>query len=137
MAKNYSKEIPHDKDGEPQHGLPPAVRALARYGDDDASVSSVITLTDDTTTIELAAVGGAAVMRWVLSADTSASVVSAQGSTPNFDHVISANTVRRFVVPKELGARQTSVVGYNVENGLFKRVAIKSVGIASVLTTEY
>jgi len=46
--------------------------------------------------------------------------------------------VRRFVIPIETRADQgSSAVGINRGEGLYQRVAIKSIGIASVLTTEY
>ena len=115
---------------------------LATYGSENGTVSSVISVTHDTTALEIAAVGGTAVMRWVRTAETQASVISAAGATGNFAHVIASNTVRRFVIPIEsiptMGASNTaSMVGINRREGLYQRVAIKTAGIASVLVTEY
>lgn len=138
---NYAKSLPRDRAGEPMQEYPAPFKALATYGGENSSASSVITLTDNTTAIEVEANGGACVVRWIPASETAAvtpfaSVISANG-TANFDHVVPTGTYRRFVVPQELGQVQTSIVGANVQNGLYKRVAIKSIGIASVLTTEY
>ena len=113
---------------------------LANYASENGTASSVISVTHDTTALEIAAVGGTAVMRWVRTADTQASVISATGG--NFTHVIPTNTYRKFVIPIEsmptMGASNTaSMVGVNRREGLYQRVAIKTVGNASVLVTEY
>lgn len=134
---NYAKELPRDKQGAAMQEYPAPFRPNARYSSENATASSVITLTDDTTEVEVGAQGGAAVMRWVTAADTQASVVSIAGSTANFDHFIGSGTVRRFVVPIALSTVQASIVGINVQMGLFRRVAVKSIGTASVLTSEY
>jgi hypothetical protein len=113
--------------------------AIARYGAENATASSVITVSSITTAIEVAAVGGPAVMRWVSTSDTQASVVSAV-SGANFDHVIPTGQFRRFVIPVERMPQADtagSVLGINVAQGLYARVAVKSIGVASVLTSEY
>ncbi len=133
---NYSPRIPRDKTGEPlQHVV--SEPALAQYSSENASSSSVISVTHDTTALEISAVGGAAVMRWVTTGDSQASVVS--GATgENFDYSIPADTVRRFVIPQETeGLAQGSAVGVNRGEGLYQRVAYKTVGVASILATEY
>ncbi len=139
---NYAKALPRDRGGETMQNHPAPFKALATYGGENSSASSVITLTDNTTAIEVDAQGGSCVVRWVPATETAAvspfaSVISIAGGTANFDHVVPVGTVRRFVVPQELGMVQSSVVGANVQNGLYKRVAVKSIGVASVLTTEY
>lgn len=134
---NYAKSLPRDMDGAPMQEYAGNVSVLARYSSENATASSVISLTHDTTAVEIAAVGGPAVMRWVSTADTQASVVSA-ASGPNFWHAISTGTVRRFVVPIESSPTQgASVVGRNRGLGLYQRLAYKSIGVASVLTSEY
>lgn len=135
---NYSKGKPVGNNGIPQFDSPPAVKAIATYTDENALVSSVITLTQNTTAIEVGAVGGAAVLRWIGTGDTEGSVISAV-SGANYDHSVGTGTVRRFVVPVE-GVQATgygSLMGTNREEGLFRRVALKTVGIASVMLTEY
>ena len=129
--------IPLDKNRTPMHGFPAAIKAKNTYSSENASASSVISVGHDTTTIEIAANGGPAVLRWVTTTDTAASVISAT-SGANFDHAIAQNTVRSFAIPKEtIGVAAGSVVGVNRQYGLYQRVAIKSTGIASILLTEY
>lgn len=135
---NYSKQLAVDKGNNPLQGLPAPFSSLARYTSENATVSSVISVSHDTTAIEIAAVGGSAAMRWVASGDTQASIVTVAGSTSNYDHIIPTGTFRRFVLPIETaGLGQGSVVGINRGAGLYQRVAIKSMGIASVLLSEY
>lgn len=122
---------------------PAPIKALAITVSENATASSVFALTNDTTAIEIAAQGGAVAMRWIVSTDTAAttpfaSVITAAG-TANYDHVIPSGTYRRFVVPRDVfnPRAQSSVQGINVQEGLMRRVAYKSFGIASVITTEY
>lgn len=122
---------------------PAPIKAIEQYYTENGITSSVITLTENTTAIEIAAGGSAVLMRWVAVADgtTAATSVIASGATANWDHAIPANTVRRFVVPIEttpsMGAPNASMVGARVENGLFARVAYRNTSIGSVLTSEY
>lgn len=136
---NYAKQLAHGRDGVEMQNSPPPFAAINRFGGENSSASSVITVSSITTAVEIAAVGGPAVMRWVTTADTQASVVSAISGT-NFDHVIPTGTLRRFVIPQERTPTNdptASVQGVNLQMGLYQRVAVKSVGVASVLTTEY
>ena len=132
---NYAKSLPRDKDGAVMVEHPAPFLANARYASENSSTSSVITVNADTTAVEVAAVGGAAVIKWIATTNTNPSVISA-AATANFDHVVGTGTVRRFVLPKESGGT-SSVAGANATNGLYRRVAIKSVGVASVLLTEF
>lgn len=143
MAKNYAAGGGIGDNGLPVKANNPApFKAIATYADENGAASSVITLTQNTTAIEIAAQSAPALMRWVGTADSEASVFG-NASIMNFDHVIPANTVRRFVVPIESGANTTfgatitSVQGQNREYGLFRRVAFASNGISSVYLTEY
>lgn len=134
---NYVNSLPRDRDGEPLQEFPTPKLALARYAPENSSASSVITLTQNTTSLEVAAVGNSAVVKWIATTNTNPSVISAAG-TENFDHVVPSGSVRRFAVPREAtGTTAGSVVGINRENGLYQRVAIKSIGVASVLTAEF
>lgn len=150
MAKNYVGETPVGANGVPFLGAdaPAPYKAIAQYLDENGLASSVISLTQNTTAIEIATQGTPAVMRWVPVTETAAvspfaSIIAIAGATANFDHVIPANTVRRFVVPIEtgvnttFGATITSVQGQNREYGLFQRVAYATQGVASVALTEY
>ena len=137
MAINYSNPLPKDKgSSEAMQDFPFAVRAVRRITSENATASSVVTLNDQTTSLEITAITTAAAMRWVTSADTEGSVITIAGATSNYDHVIPAGTMRRFVVPQERAAL-TSICGANVMNGLFSRVAYKSMGIGSVLQSEF
>jgi hypothetical protein len=142
MSVNPYPNLPRDKGQEAMQNYPSPKKALARYASENSSASSVISVSHDTTAIEIAAVGGAAVVRWVPVTETAgvapaASVISAFTGS-NFDHVISTGEVRRFAIPIETMFNAVgSVVGANRANGLYQRVAIKAVGISSVLLTEY
>lgn len=134
MATNPYPGLPRDKGQEPMQEYPAPIVAKARYGKENSSASSVITVGANTTAIEIAAVTTPAIMRWVTTTDTQASVVGAEG-TANFDHVVPVG-IRRFAIPIERFA-PTSIAGANSANGLYARVAIKSTGVGSVLLTEY
>lgn len=135
MSKNYAKTLPMDSGMNPIQGLPAPVLAVRRLTSENASTSSVITLNDNTTQIEVSAMGTAAVIKWIPTTDTQASVISASG-TANFDHVIPPNTMRSFVVPMER-AGISSIAGANIMNGLYQRVAWKSVGVGSIMGSEF
>lgn len=139
----YAKRQAVDANGAPMVNLPSPFTAVARNANTNQAASSVITLTDNTTMVEVAAQGtGGAVVRWVPATETAGvspfgSVIAA-GAGLNFDHVVPTATVRRFVVPIENVVTQYSVVGANVQNGLYKRLAVISTGgTSSVLVTEY
>ena len=137
---NYAPALARDKGGEPLQDAPAPKLALATYASENSTASSVISVTHDTTALEISAVGGAAVMKWITTGSTNPSVISIAGGTANFDHVIPTATYRKFVIPIEArsaGAQGASAVGINRGEGLYQRVAIKSIGVASVLVTEY
>ena len=137
MNSQYVTPLPVDASGYPMQDYPSPKKALSRYTSENATASSVISLTHDTTSIEIAAIGGTASMRWVTTGDTQASIVTVAGSTSNFDHVIATGTMRRFVVPRESTPNPQSVQGVNRLNGLYQRVAYKTAGIASVMLGEF
>lgn len=141
MAVNPYKNLPRDKFDGIMQEFPAPFLSKARYTNENGVASSVITVSQDTTSIEIAANGGAAIMRWVPTTDTQASVVGIAGATANYDHVIPANTVRRFAIPIETQfSAPSSMVGANRQNGLYQRVAIKSaalLGLSSVLVSEF
>ena len=139
---NYLPNLARDKNGEAMQNFATNASIKGIYASENASASSIITLTHDTTMIEVAAIGAlptAGVMRWVTSVagfNASTSVISAAG-TANFDHVIPNNAVLRIAVPIETNPQTGSVQGINRELGLYRRVAIKSIGVASVLLVEF
>lgn len=137
--KNYTAPLAIDKDGSPMQEAPAPKLAVQRIMSENATASSVITMSQDTTKIEIVTVGTAALLKWIATTDTQASVVGIAGATANYDHAIPPSAKRVFVVPIETGGpyAPSSQVGANVLNGLYKRYAIKTVGIASVYTAEF
>lgn len=135
---NVAKSLPRDKDGAIMQEYPAPIVSLEQYTSENATASSVVTLTDNTTALEVAAIGGSAAIKWIARGDTTASVITVAGATSNYDHVVPTGTVRRFVVPKEVaGSSYASVQGINRGEGLYQRVAYKTFGVASVMATEY
>lgn len=136
MSVNPYPPLPKSKAGDQMQDYATHASVKAIYASENAVASSVITLTPDTTSLEIATLGVGAVMRWVRVADTQGSVVSAAGG--NIAHVIPPNTVRKFAVPIEVMYQApSSMVGANIQNGLYRRVAWKSLAIASVFLSEY
>lgn len=127
------------------NGTPPAVAAITTtIRDVTPTTSSIRTLTQNTTAIEIAATGGPVYMKWLLQSVVDSSVagtsILATGAGANFDHVIPGSTYRRFVVPIATNVPQGygSFVGANVENGLYPNVAIVGGTGASVIAiTQY
>jgi hypothetical protein len=111
------------------------IPAIVSTASENATASSVITVNDNTTDLEVAAVGATGFVKWISRTDTTASVIASAG-TANFDVIIPAGTVRRLVIPRE-SMGTASVVGANVQNGLYNRVAYKTAGIGSILATQY
>ena len=135
---NYVPNQPRDKGGAPIPDVPVEASVKATYSSESAVASSVVSLTHDTTVLEIAAVGGTGYMRWVRTGDTQGSVVNVAGATANFSHVIPSGTYRRFAVPREaFVSAPESVQGVNRAEGLYQRVAWKTQGAASILATEY
>ena len=141
---NYAAGMPNGKNNMPiSQDTPAPFKAVEQYYAANGGTSSVVTLTENTTAIEVAAQGAAVVMRWVYVTDgtgANTSVISTPLANANFDHVVPANTQRRFVVPIEVQYSENpnnSVVGQNIANGLFKRLAFKNEGVGSVFVTEY
>lgn len=112
------------------------LKALVSRTSENAAVSSVVTLNDNCTNLEIAAVGAPVFIRWVPRSDTQGSVIGVAGATANYDNVVPAGTYRKFVVPIEtIGT--SSIVGANIANGLYNRIAYISGSAGSVLTTQY
>lgn len=144
-GQNYARGIPMGNNQMPaSYQAPPAVKAVVATLSENATASSIIGLNPNTTAVEIAAQGTAAVFKWLKATDfdssvAATSVIGVAGTTANFDHVVPPNTMRRFVVPIEVNNPQGygSFVGANIENGLFRYVAWKTQGIASVFMNQY
>lgn len=128
MTVNYAAASPNDRKNNPMPEYPAPITAKATYLN-TTTVSSVMTMTDDTTIIEVSVSGGIpAGLKWISRTDTTASVVTVVPT--NYDHIIPPNTVRRFVVPIEQQG-VSSIVGINKQAGLYNRFAVKGVSTAS------
>jgi hypothetical protein len=133
---SYPKPIPVDKMRTPMQEYPPAVLALQRFGGHALSASSVITFNDNATNLEITAGREPIAIKWIATTDTTASVISI-GATANFDHVIAADQTRKFVIPQER-VSIPSIVGANIKEGLYRRVAWNTAGsISSIFATTY
>lgn len=143
MALQYAPGLPVSRSGSDMQEFAFPVVSKKQYTNENATASSVISVSHDTTALEVAAVGGAVAVRWVPRTETAAvspfaSVITIAGATANYDYIVPSGTVRRFVLPIETaGAAQGSVVGANRQHGLYQRVAVKTMGIASVLLAEF
>lgn len=136
MSLNYAQAIPKDRNGNVLEGFPPQFKANAVYSTNNATASSVITLNDNTTMIEICAVGAPVAVRWVPSTDTTASVITLTG-TANFDYIVGKDSVRRFVSPLEKQG-VSSVVGIGVQVGSYRRVAVMSnAAVSSIMVSEF
>lgn len=137
-GQNYAKGVPMGNNQVPFFNCPPPVKAVIARLSENATASSVITMSQNTTAIELTTLGTAALMKWITVGDGEGSVFG-NASVMSYDHVVAANTTRRFVVPIEVSPNgaPSSMVGANIENGLFRRFAWKTQGVASVYSNEY
>lgn len=139
MSTNYAIPQPQDKNSEALIGYPAAFPAKATYAAIIAlGVSSVITLTDNTSVVEIETSGGNGVaIKWITTSNSNPSVFSSGLGVANFDHIVPSGQVRRFVVPQET-AGVNSIVGINKQAGLYNRLAWTAAGpTASVMATEF
>lgn len=135
--ENYAKKIPQDRTGTPMQTWPVPFPALISTTVENNSASSVTSLNPNTTVIEISAVTAPVALKWS-SATVTTSVITAFG-TSNFDNIIQAGVTRQFVVPRNTAAiAPGSVVGLNVQEGLYTGVALKTAGtVGSILLTQY
>lgn len=135
---NYAPRVFRDRDSWPIESAQFNGSVVAVRSSENATASSVITMTHDTVALEITAQGGPGFLKWIRTTDTGASVVSAAG-TANFDVAIPTNWTRTLVVPVEVQAtvgssNTASMVGINRREGLFQRYAYK--GTASIMVNE-
>lgn len=143
MPSNYSPGTPTSKFGSQKVGYPPSDNALTSQNRENASASSILLLTHDTTELQVSAVGQWIAGKWLTQAvvDSSVaatSVLTAFG-TANFDFTVPINTMQAFVVPVGTFKQSSgSVQGINRELGLYPAVALKTLaGTGSILTAEF
>lgn len=138
MALNYANAVPVDERGNPMQGLPPPVIALATTTISTA-ISSVVTLNNNTTDIEVSAPNIMVAIKWIGVNAAQTSVISSSLGTANFDHTIPSGTYRKFVVPRETQGMAGPALTNSI-HGLYQRLAlipINGTGVASILVTEY
>lgn len=143
MSSDYAKMLPRDAGFAAMQEYPAPVKAVASvYYRDNLPVSSVTTLDQNTSTLEVGAFGGqGVVIRWIPTTETAsvapfASVVSS-GLGANFDHYIPPSTERRFIVPRETIGAPIGAMGS--VNGLYQRIAVSNAGAtaSSVIVIQY
>lgn len=103
------------------------------------AISSVVTLNNNTTSIEISAPGTAAAIKWIGVGAAQTSVIASSLGTSNFDHIVPTATTRRFVVPRETQGIAGPALANSV-HGLYQRLAvvpINGTAAASILVTEY
>lgn len=127
----------------PKDGYPPAKVALSATNKENAVVSSILLLDQQTTEIEVNAVNQAVAGKWLAQATVDGSVagtsVITAAGTANWDFIVQLNTVKRFVLPVSRHVSAPgSVQGIGPSEGLFPAVAFKTTaGNGSVLTGQY
>lgn len=142
MSQNYAKPLARDVNGNELQEAAVPFKANARYSTNNATVSSVITLNDNSTGVEVAAVGSPVAVRWIPATESAAvspfaSVITLSGATANFDFMVGKDTVRRFISPIE-GAGVASIVGLGVQAGTYRRLAVmSSAAVSSIMVSEF
>lgn len=141
MSYPYVAGLPRDKNGVPLQEYAVPAKANARYGTNNATASSVITLADATTVVEITSSGSPVGVRWVPATETAsvspfASVITT-GASANFDYIVPKDQKRVFVVPIETQGIN-SIVGIGVQAGTYRRVAVISgAAVSSILVSEF
>lgn len=134
---------PFGKQGEVKVGYAPALPALARQNKENASASSILLLTHNTTELEVAAVNQHIAGKWLSQSTIDSSVAGTSVITAynsgNWDFMVQTNTVKRVAVPIATNVQTSgSIMGANRKYGLYPAVAfITFAGNGSVLTAEF
>lgn len=138
--QNYAKLQARDRGDSPFRGIAVPFPALAANTNENTTTSSALALNPNTTVVEIAAVTTPVAFKWTTQA-ASASVVTSSILGVSFDNIVAAGTVRQFVVPRNtqaLSSSYSSIVGLNVQEGLFNAIAFKTATtLGSVLLTQY
>lgn len=143
---NYAKGVPMGNNQMPfqGNGTPPAVAAIGTTVRDTATTtSSILVFNQNTTAIEVAAVGGPVYIKWLSQSVVDSSVAGTSilgtGAGSNFDHIIPPATYRRFVIPINVNNPQgySSFSGANRENGLYPNMAYIGAVTSIIAVTQY
>ena len=126
------RELPKSKNDMQFDSAPPAYTAWASQSG-NPTASSVITLSDKTTIIEITAISGTAGSGGLIGRWGSASVTSSV-----FDIFIPVGGSRQFAVPVSVFGT-ASIAGANVANGLYPTLSVmKATAVAtSIFSVEY
>lgn len=130
---NYARNLPLDKNNMPYPAPPAFTSSQSQAGNPVAS--SVITLSANTTTIGIMALGGQAGNAAIIGKWGASSVTST-----NFDIMVNSGQTLPFVVPVSVfGAQLASVAGANAQNGLYTSLSVKAATAqaCSIFTAEY
>lgn len=141
MAKNYSQRLPRDRDdGWMPDSFPPYPSNAVNLRE-NASASSVWSLNANTTAVLVTTIGAGAAIKWAGNQQAS---VFASALGASYDATLSPNSTRLFVVPRSVagiqnwsGTQNPSILGLNQSEGLYPGIAVRTLGVGSVLLTEY
>lgn len=108
---------------------------------ENGSASSVWALNPNTTAVLITTIGTAAAIKWAGNQQAS---VFASALGASYDATMASNETRLFVVPRSViglqntsGIQNPSIVGLNQSEGLYPGIATRTLGIGSILLTEY
>ena len=138
---NYAKELPLDKNNYPASLVPAKLSNQSQAGNPTAS--SVLTLTANTTVVNVMAIAGlngagGILGKWVTAAQVTSGASSVTAT--NYDFMVNSGQNLSFVVPVSTsGTGSQSVQGINPTLGLFPAVSLKAATAqsTSVFTAEY
>ena len=138
---NYARELPLDKNNYPASLVPPKKSSQSQGGNPVAS--SVLTLSANTTVVNVMAVGGnngnaGIIGRWSTAAEVTSGASSV--TSTNFDIQVNSGQTLSFVVPiATSGTGTQSVQGINPQLGLYPVLTLKAATATacSVFTAEY
>lgn len=130
---NYAKQLPKSQNEMQYDAAPPAfVSNQSQNGVPIAS--SVVSLNDKTTVIELMVIGGQGGNAGIIGKWGTGSVTGT-----SFDIQVNSGQTRQFVVPQSVFGNISSIAGANVANGLYNSLSLKTATAqsASVFSIEY
>lgn len=141
MSVDYSQRLPKDRTGAVMTDSFPPFPSNAVNLRENASASSVWSLNANTTAVLVTTIGTGAAIKWAGNQNAS---VFASALGASYDATLSPNSTRLFVVPRSVmglpnvsGIQNPSIVGLNTSEGLYPGIAVRTLGVGSVLLTEY
>ena len=138
---DYARELPLDKNHYPAALVPAKISNQSQRG--TPLVSSVVTLSPNTTVLNVMVIGGSTAAAGVLGKWVTAAQVTSGASSvnsTNYDFMVNAGQNLSFVVPvASNGTGLQSIQGINPQLGLYPAVTFinATAQSASVFTAEY